>query len=201
MGTTSGRPSGRLLSPVAVVESGCVVGALLLTVMNWAGWLVVVLGRAVPLWVPAAALLFVALGLVVWAAASRRSPWRVSQRSRLLRWSSIVVAVAAAGGVALAAAADLAFGATYSVLEPSAPSGCRAVVRETSFLFGGSGEVYAVSGWGVGHRVGSWGVDDGYRPIANGHYEVQWGGDGGVLRIWGGAQDPIVGNAMQELNC
>lgn len=189
------------LSPLSAVRSVCILGALLLVVMDWAGWLVVVFGRTVPFWTAATGLLLATLVQAVWAAVSRRSGQRRSQRGLPPRWLSIGIAAAAAGGVGLAGAADVGLGATYTVLGPPAPSGCRVVVRETSFLFGGSGQVYEVSALGVGHRVGSWGVDDGYRPIANGHYELQWGRHGGVLRVWGNAADPVLGNALQELNC
>lgn len=77
---------------------------------------------------------------------------------------------------------------------------CR-FVRETSFLVLGTGQLYEVGVLGIGHRVGSWRVDDGYRPIADGNYELSWGLDDGVLRLKGRPGDPVLGDALQELTC
>ena len=39
----------------------------------------------------------------------------------------------------------------------------------------------------------------GYRPIADGNYELSWGLDDGVLRLKGRPGDPVLGDALQEL--
>jgi hypothetical protein len=54
---------------------------------------------------------------------------------------------------------------------PSAASGCRAWVEESSFLFIGSGSSYSVGPWQpLAFPSGTWVVDDGYRPVRDGRY-------------------------------
>jgi hypothetical protein len=81
-------------------------------------------------------------------------------------------------------------GSSYRVLDPPAANGCRAVVREHSFLFAGSGAVYAVRFGGIGSRTSSWTTDDGYEPVARGSYTLSWDGSDGVLNLFGGI-DPV----------
>ncbi|WP_221352262.1 hypothetical protein [Streptomyces beigongshangae] len=105
-------------------------------------------------------------------------------------------------GTAGGAADDLISGAEYHVLRPSGPGGCTAVVRETSFLMSGAGEAYAVEHTGLAlSEAGSWAVDDGYRPVAAGTYELDWGRDGGDLEINGTSTDPIVSGGSGDIDC
>ncbi|MFC9891056.1 hypothetical protein [Streptomyces pilosus] len=108
----------------------------------------------------------------------------------------------AALGITWGAVDDLISNVEYRVLRPAGPGGCTAVVRETSFLVSGSGEVYAVglTGLAVG-EAGSWTVDDGYRPIDAGTYELSWGRDGGHLRIRGTSTDPVVRGGSTDIDC
>ncbi|MCC9740984.1 hypothetical protein [Streptomyces sp. MNU89] len=97
---------------------------------------------------------------------------------------------------------DLISGAEYHVLRPAGPEGCTVVVRETSFLVIGNGEAYAVGATGLAlGESGSWVVDDGYRPFDAGTYELDWGRDGGLLRVSGTGTDPVVSGGLTDIGC
>ncbi|MFH0248478.1 hypothetical protein ACG5V6_09655 [Streptomyces chitinivorans] len=97
---------------------------------------------------------------------------------------------------------DLILNVEYRVLRPAGPEGCTAVVRETSFLVIGNGEVYAVGRIGLAlGESGSWTVDDGYRPIDAGTYELFWGQEGGHLRISGTSTDPVLRGGSTDIDC
>lgn len=74
------------------------------------------------------------------------------------------------------------------------------MVRETSFLFAGSGEVYAVGASGIGWTRSSWTADDGYEPVASGTYELHWSADGGTLTVNGTTTNPVW-PSLHELDC
>ena len=153
-------------------------------------------------WAVSIALLVASLMLAIIRARRRQSgPGTTKQgRSVLGTWAlRLMVLVAGTGGL-LGALGDIGFDATYQVLEPQGPAGCRAVVRETSFLMSGGGEVFAVSAVGIGWRMSDWTADDGYRPIAAGSYTVQWGTDSGILDIGGSATDPVW-PGIHEVSC
>lgn len=105
-------------------------------------------------------------------------------------------------GVVWGAVADLVSEAEYHVLHPAGPGGCTVVVRETSFLMIANDEAYAVgpSGLALG-TSGSWVIDDGYRPIDAGTYALDWGRDGGLLRISGTSTDPVVSGGSDGISC
>lgn len=179
-----------------------VVGTVCLVLAAAAGWgnvLLVILGQVIPGWAVSAALLVVSLVLMRVVVRSTTEPSRRPARARVLRG----LLVAAAGlGCAVGVLDDLGSSSDYRVLEPTGPNGCTAVVRETSFLKIGNGEVYAVGPVGIAMwRSGSWVVDDGYRPIAEGTYDLRWGRDGGTLAIRGTEGDPVVGGGLHEIDC
>ncbi|MDX3639320.1 hypothetical protein [Streptomyces sp. MB09-02B] len=108
----------------------------------------------------------------------------------------------AALGTTWGAVDDLISNVEYRVLRPAGPGGCTAVVRETSFLVIGKGEVYAVGRTGLALGAsGSWTVDDGYRPIGAGTYELSWGRDSGHLRIGGRSTDPVLHGGSTDIDC
>ncbi|MCN9241805.1 hypothetical protein NGF19_13555 [Streptomyces sp. RY43-2] len=118
------------------------------------------------------------------------------------RLGSKLLIVAAVLGTAWGAVDDLVHDAKYHVLHPAGPGGCTAVVRETSFLVIGSGEAYAVGRTGLALGTsGSWTVDDGYRPVDAGTYELGWGRDGGRLRISGTITDPVIRGGAADIDC
>ncbi|GGS58869.1 hypothetical protein AB0E75_16445 [Streptomyces griseoviridis] len=190
--------------PPAVRAFGTEVGALvcvgLALLVSWGGFLVLVAGRVVPGWGMGAGfvlggLLLLRLGAVASRAGSREGVRRVP------RWALVTAAGVGGAGVLFAAAGDLLNEAEYYVLEPAGPGGCRVVVRETSFLVIGNGEAYRTGFGGLGWRVGGWTVDDGYRPIRAGTYELTWGYGGGVLSVGGTGTDPVVRSDLPLINC
>lgn len=81
--------------------------------------------------------------------------------------------------------------ATYSVLDPGGPGSCRVAVREYSYMFSGSGDVYAVGFGGLGRTVSSWTADDGLEPITTGNYSLQWEDDRALLSVYGESGSPV----------
>ncbi|WP_307104694.1 hypothetical protein [Arthrobacter globiformis] len=169
----------------------CLVLAAAATLVNFGGLVVVIAGGVLPGWAISAILLVASLALLLISrraaggAAGGRGGTRQNAPSTLLH-RLVVFAV----GVSSAAGALGDMSATYHVLEPAGPNGCRAVAREYSFLFAGSGAVYAVGLSGIGTRVSSWTTDDGYEPIAGGSYQMSWDSDSGSLALLGG-RDPV----------
>lgn len=194
MKTDEQHPGQLVESRLGRAADFCVLLAFVVFIAGWSGLVLVVSGQVVRGWAVSIILLVASLGLVIIRAAKRRQsrPGTTKQgRGVLGAWAlRLMVLVAGTGGL-LGALGDLGFDATYQVLEPQGPGGCRAVVRETSFLMSGGGEVFAVSGVGIGWRMSDWTADDGYRPIAAGSYTFQWGADSGILAIGGSATDPV----------
>ncbi|MZD03743.1 hypothetical protein GTW43_01405 [Streptomyces sp. SID5785] len=186
-------------APAAVTVAS--TGALALAAAaSWTGLVLLVRGHVIPGWAVSAVLLAAALvfrrGLTRATGRARRGPW-IRRTQRLLILAAVL-------GTVWGAADDVLSDARYHVIGPPGPGGCTAVVRETSFLVIGGGEVYAVgrSGWAVG-ASGSWRVDDGYRPVASGTYTLRWGGPGddGTLAVTGTRTDPVLGGGLTELDC
>lgn len=180
----------------------CSLVALLLVVLGWSGLIFVLGALVLPPWLVGAGLCGVS---VVLSVVNRRlalgeddqeaSPG--SHHTALVRRVTTTLAV---GGCVFAFLGDAAVGATYTVLEPSASNGCRAVARESSFLMAGGGQVYSVHPVGVGWRAGSWTADDGIRPIGEGQYELSWGVGGGVLLVQGDGHNPVY-PSLHEVTC
>ncbi|MCX5376213.1 hypothetical protein [Streptomyces sp. NBC_00091] len=183
-----------------------VLCAVLAAVAGWSDLVLVVPGWVVPHWVVAGLLLAVSVAVRVFRrmrALSRRpaapAAPAAGRGAQAARWAALALPTGAAVlGIGLGGLGDL--GADYRVLEPAGPDGCRAVVRETSFLKAGSGELYAVKGVGLAFKSSSWIVDDGGRPIAAGLYELTWGHEDGALDIHGRAGDPVM-PALHGVDC
>ncbi|MET8075824.1 hypothetical protein [Streptomyces sp. NPDC005303] len=188
-------------------QAVCVLGLVLAAVVSWGSVLVVVAGRVVPAWVLGGALIVVSLVLMgVHGVRRRRSAPDdgdtavTAGRYVPRRFGYVLLTVLAVVSVGFGVLGDL--GAQYLVLRPSGPGGCTAVVRETAFLMAGSGEVYGVGGstgvaWGPS---GSWFADDGYRPVAEGSYELTWGRGEGVLVVHGSSGNPVY-PAIHSVDC
>jgi len=200
--TEAGIRHGEGLSPGTFTAAG--VGSLALAA--WASWsdlLLLVWGHVVPDW-EVSGVLFV-LALALWwtflRAAGRAQATRLAgTRARWVSPMSAVLIGVGTLGIAWGAVGDL--DARYYVLRPTGPGGCTAVVRETSFLMIGNGEAYAVGRTGLAlGEAGSWVVDDGYRPVADGAYELDWEQDGGLLVISGTSTDPVLRGGMTDIDC
>ncbi|KUN82112.1 hypothetical protein [Streptomyces griseoruber] len=171
---------------------------------SWSSLLLVVQGRVVPGWGLSAA--FLVLALVLRRVLTRRGPAGASglsrQRAGWVRLGGRLLIGAAVLGIAWGALDDLVSGAKYYVLRPAGPEGCTAVVRETSFLVIGTGEAYAVGRTGLALGMsGRWTVDDNRRPVEAGAFELTWGRDGGLLRVDGTANDPVIGGGAADIDC
>ncbi|SCL64287.1 hypothetical protein GA0070606_3942 [Micromonospora citrea] len=172
--------------------------AAVVVAAGWSGLLLVVGGRVVPGWALGGVLLVASWTLALFRRRVRASASGPAARAHRSRWALTLLTVLTAAGSALGGLNDLS--TTYHVLTPDGPGGCRAVARETAFLFAGSGAVYEVGRVGIGRRVGSWTADDGYRPIAAGTYELTWGADSGVLNVSGRSGDPVW-PALHKIGC
>lgn len=166
------------------------------------GLLLVWGGMVAPGWAVSVVFLAAALIISVLRTFVRRKLDRFSgdalRRRRSGWWAAFaVVAVTCTGLLALG---DIAFEATYKMLQPSGPGFCKAVVREDSVLFLGGGELYAVGFGGIGRSVSSWTTDDGYRPIRHGTYEFKWTEEGALLRVSGNGHDPVW-PALHDFDC
>ncbi|MEV0006317.1 hypothetical protein AB0H28_29110 [Micromonospora sp. NPDC050980] len=187
-GGSGGTGRARLPYPVT---AACVLLAVLVVVGAWGGMVLVVAGHVVPTWLVSGALLLAPLvSTPIWRRVDRwaRVPDDGDPRARTRRALTLLTVLAWLG-TGLGAAADLP--ATYRVLEPGGPDGCRAVARQTSFLFAGGGEVYAVPATGIGWQVSTWTADDGGTPITDHEYELKWSDDGGSLILHGDVGQPV----------
>ncbi|SCG59078.1 hypothetical protein [Micromonospora humi] len=185
--------------PVPVAAAGVLL-ALLVVVGSWGGMVLVVAGRVVPTWLVSGALLLTPLVITpFWHLVDRwaRVPDDVGRSVRIRRVLTLLTVLAWLG-TGLGLLDDLS--ATYRVLEPGGPDGCRAVARQTSFLFAGGGEVYAVPATGIGWQVSTWTADDGGTPITDHAYELRWSDDGGSLILHGDVGQPVW-PALHEVDC
>ncbi|PNH85260.1 hypothetical protein CXZ05_07020 [Arthrobacter sp. AFG20] len=174
----------------------CLLLAAVTAVANLGGLVLVTPGGVLPGWAVSGMLLVASLALLLIsrrAAGGGSRPRRNAFTALLHRLVVFGVGLSSLTG----ALGDLS--ATYHVLEPAGPNGCRAVVREYSFLFAGSGAVYAVGPIGIGTRASTWTTDDGYEPVADGSYQLRWEAGSGTLRLMGGI-DPVWPRA-HEVTC
>ncbi|MCU1633405.1 MAG: hypothetical protein JWM61_2057 [Micrococcaceae bacterium] len=135
----------------------CGMAALVILVLGWCGLIFALGAFVLPPWVVGTVLSAVSfiLGFVHRRLVVGDDDRRTSLGGRRVAPVWRAVTPLAVGGCVVAFLGDAAFGATYSVLEPSASGGCRAVARESSFLMAGGGQVYLVHPVGVGWRTGS----------------------------------------------
>lgn len=78
------------------------------------------------------------------------------------------------------------------VADPASPAGDRVVVVERNVLLSGNGTVYLVpNGFGFGIEVARYGADDGYSPMGNGTYSLEWDGRVPVFEALGTPADPV----------
>ncbi|GGT30322.1 MULTISPECIES: hypothetical protein [Streptomyces] len=166
-----------------------VLCAVLAAVVSWTELILVVPERVLPHWAVASIALLAAAALRIRPRSRPSGPWRAA---------FALPALVAVAGVGLGGAGDL--GAEYRVLDPAGPDGCRALVRENSFLVIGDGSVYAVNGVGFALPSSSWVADDNARPIAAGQYELTWGERAGVLVLHGRGGDPVM-PALHGVDC
>ncbi|MEU8438672.1 hypothetical protein AB0F18_38475 [Streptomyces sp. NPDC029216] len=185
-----------------------VTGLLLLAAaVGWSDLVLLVSGTVVSGWELCVVLLCVAVVVGIVRAVRVRSTASTAAPSRPVPMSLARGVAIVAAALSCAAGALDELGAEYYVLDPAGPGGCTAVVRETSFLVIGSGDVYAVGPSHIGWRPsGSWIADDGHRPIGAGTYELRWSeaagrGGHGTLSVHGTPTDPIVSGGIAGVHC
>ncbi|MFF3336787.1 hypothetical protein ACFYWX_46110 [Streptomyces sp. NPDC002888] len=176
---------------------------MLAVVASWSGLLLVVAGQVVPGWGMSCVLLCISLVLMrVRTTAHRSEADEAVRKHRVVpRWLLVLSTAAAALSIVFGVGGDLVGGAEYYVLEPEGPGGCRVVVRETSVLVIGNGDVYEVGASGLGRQIGSWTADDGYRPFRSDTYRLDWGRGGGILTISGTGTDPVLRSGIPAIDC
>ena len=78
------------------------------------------------------------------------------------------------------------------IAEPTGPAGDRVVVVERNVLLAGYGDVCLVpGGFGVGRKIASYSADDGYSPMGNGTYALEWRGSEPRFTACGTPANPV----------
>jgi hypothetical protein len=149
----------------------------------WFGFVWVWGALVIPGWMLSIGLLGVSIALMI-ARVAAREPNAAKPRNPGWILSAVLIGLLNAFAVLV----DLP--ATYTVLRPG-PGFCQVAVREYSFLFAGSGQVYAVGLAGLSWEVSSWTADDGGQPITAGSYELHWDDDGALLSVHGDGGNPV----------
>ena len=79
------------------------------------------------------------------------------------------------------------------IAEPTGPAGDRVVVVERNVLLAGYGDVYLIpGGFGVGRKIAGYSADDGYSPMGNGTYALEWRGSEPHFTAYGTPANPVV---------
>lgn len=113
-------------------------------------------------------------------------------RGRAVRWLANGITVLALSASILVAGFECLLTAAY-IADPASPAGDRAVVVERNVLLAGYGDVYLVSGgFGVGRKIASYSADDGYSPMGNGTYALEWRGSEPHFTAYGTPANPVV---------
>ncbi|MFJ4515941.1 hypothetical protein [Streptomyces sp. NPDC088816] len=202
---TENRTQRSLRLPPAVSTAAGAGTLIIAAVASWSSLLLVVRGQVIPGWGVSAVLLVLLLVLRWVLIRKGRTAGASGLSQKRATWAHLgntLLITTAVFGTACGAIDDLISSAKYHVLRPEGPGGCTAVVRETSFLVIGTGEVYAVRRTGLAlGESGSWAVDDGYRPFDAGTYELEWGRDGGLLQISGTSTDPVLRGGLTDIDC
>lgn len=174
----------------SLVLSALSVAAVLLGIVIVGG------GRVLPSWAIGGILVTIALtvigaGALVRRRGARRSGADRARARRSTAWVAASLVCAVAGGLVSASAWFVDRPSTYTVLSPTGGGSCQVAVRESSFVFAGGGDVYAVGTGGLGRVVGSWTADDGHRPVASGTYALRWDSGRATLELFSDPGNPV----------
>ena len=116
----------------------------------------------------------------------------VTDGKRAVRWLANGITVLVLFASILVAGFECLLTAAY-IADPASPAGDRAVVVERNVLLAGYGDVYLVSGgFGVGRKIASYSADDGYSPMDNGTYALEWRGSEPHFTAYGTPANPVV---------
>lgn len=113
-------------------------------------------------------------------------------RDRVVRWLVNGTAALALSISILVAGFECLLAAPY-IADPASSAGDRVVVVERNVLLAGYGDVYLVpGGFGVGRKVASYSADDGYSPMGNGTYALEWRGSEPHFTAYGTPANPVM---------
>jgi len=185
----------------------CLVSAVVDVATVDHGEPVVVWGRVPRWWYLVGTLLGLGLVSLIASWARRLGPSWDDQVRPSRGWPRrIATGALATGSVLVATALFLSTAVTdsfttYTVLSPPSPGGCRVLIGEHSFLLLGSGRIYLLpAGDHRPREVDSYLADDGYRPIANRTYQVNWQGELLEMTLWGTPFQPVT-YTTKPLSC
>lgn len=150
------------------------------------GWILVIGSHVVRNWVVSCMLLLVSLVLLRASAKTRRNSRAGGSVWGWQRSLVMFLLVGSVGAVSLVGAFQDMNTQNFVLVSPRGPDSCRLVVRESAFLMSGKGEAYTVGTAGIGHLAGTWSTDDGYRPIEEGSYTLDWNTTGAELTVYEG---------------
>lgn len=112
-------------------------------------------------------------------------------RGRVVRWLVNGTAALALSVSVPVAGFECLLAAPY-IAEPTGPAGDRVVVVERNVLLAGYGDVCLIpGGFGVGRKIASYSADDGYSPMGNGTYALEWRGSEPHFTAYGTPSDPV----------
>lgn len=113
-------------------------------------------------------------------------------RGRAVRWLANGITVLALSASILVAGFECLLAVPY-IAEPTGPAGDRVVVVERNVLLAGYGDVYLIpGGFGVGRKIAGYSADDGYSPMGNGTYALEWRGSEPHFTAFGTPANPVV---------
>ncbi len=113
-------------------------------------------------------------------------------RRRAIRWIANGFMVGVLAVVFFVSGIRCLLNVSY-VADPPSPAGDRVVVVERNVLLSGNGTVYFVSdGFGFGVEIARYGADDGYSPMGNGTYVLEWCDRVPAFEALGTLANPVV---------
>ena len=84
-------------------------------------------------------------------------------------------------------------GGAYIAEQPWFPRATASWWWQRNVLLAGYGDVYLVpGGFGVGRKIASYSADDGYSPMGNGTYALEWRGSEPHFTAYGAPANPVV---------
>lgn len=141
-------------------------------------------------------LAFVSIALATASWMARRfgrdsAPGTAAGGQRAVRWLANGTTVLALSMSILVAGFECLLAVPH-IAEPTGPAGERVVVVERNVLLAGYGDVYLVpGGFGVGRKIASYSADDGYSPMGNGTYALEWRGSEPCFIAYGTPANPV----------
>ncbi len=125
------------------------------------------------------------------APAARAAAPVETSGGRVVRWLANGMTILALLASISIAGFECLLTASY-IADPAGPAGDRIVVVERNVLLAGHGDVYLVpGGCGLGRKIESYSADDGYSPMGNGTYALEWDGSDPCFTALGTLANPV----------